>query len=427
MLNRIVLTLVFTLSFLEFMAHDLTLTLQLVPLILFAVLVFFKVLWSESVLKAVGSLFDLDGLLFVFFLSAFIVAPSLASDYEKSPTFSLFLCLCLVLARLYMAVVPIPEVLEAFFWSGLLSIGIFVPLSFAGFMQSMATFERFSPFSFHPNLLGFLLVGYLCAMVWKFMTGVWRLKILTGLVGSVYLIVIFFASSRSAIVAIAAGCVFIVVMEFLRATIQQRKRFMQMSLLVTSALLLVIVVFVQNSERAANAFNFFDQVLQLTNDYRGVGTGFSGRLDRWQQVMHRFSDGTFLVGKGIRYTDLSESQAIDNSYLVILYEVGVVPLILIMWRYLSILRRFLRAYLRTDDQVERRFYLAGGLLLVVLLVSNFAERYLFGVGNPYSLIAFLLFASPTNQVDRCFNASMSDLTLQRPRANCPAASSHLSS
>jgi len=420
MLNRIVLALVFTLSFLGFMAQELTLTFQLLPLILFAVLVFFKVLCSDSVLKAVGSLFDLDGLLFVFFLSAFIVGPSLVSNYEKSPVFSLFLCLCLILARLYMAVVPIPEVLEAFFWSGLLSIGIFVPLSFAGFMQSVATLERFSPFSFQPNLLSFLLAGYFCVMVWKFMTGGWRLKILTGLVGSICLVIIFFASSRAAIVAIVAGCVFIAVMEFGRATSQQRKKFVRLGLFVTAVLLLGIVVFLQNSERAYNAFNFFDQVLQLTNDYRGVGTGFSGRLDRWHQVMRIFSDGTFLIGKGIRYSDQSESEAIDNSYLVIPYEIGLTPLILITWRYFSILRTFLRAYFRTDDQGERRFYLAVGLLLVVLLVSNLAERYLFGVGNPYSLIAFLLFAAPTSQVDRCLNPFTGDLTLSKPLANWPA-------
>lgn len=424
MLNRSILTLVFTLSFLTFMGSELTLIVQLVPLILFAVLVFFKVLCSDSLLNAVGSLFDLDGLLFVFFLSAFIVGPSLASNYEKSPAFSLFLCLCLILARLYMAVVPIPEVLEALFWSGLLSIAVFIPLSFAGFMQSVATLERFSPFSFHPNLLGFILAGYFCVMVWKFMTGGWRMKILTGLVGSVYLIVIFFASSRSAMVAIVAGGVFMVVMEFLRATSQKRKKFMRLGLLVTALLLLGIIVFVHNSERAYNAFNFFDQVLELTNDYRGVGTGFSGRLDRWQQVLRIFSDGTFLMGKGIRYTDRSEADAIDNSYLVILYEIGLVSLILIAWRYSNILWRFLRGYFHAIDQSRRLFCLACSLLLVVLLVSSLAERYLFGVGNPYSLFAFLLFAAPTSHVDRWLRLSTTDLRLSNRQLNWQGSNTH---
>jgi O-antigen ligase len=264
-------------------------------------------------------------------------------------------------------------------------------------------------------------------MVWKFITGGWRMKIVTGLVGSTNLVIIFFASSRSAIVGIVAGCVFVALVVFLRATSKQRKRFLRLGIFATAVLLLGIVVFVQNSDRAHNAFNFFDQILQLTNDYRGVGTGFSGRIDRWHQVMHIFSDGTFLIGKGIRYTDISESEAIDNSYLVILYEIGLVPLILIVWRYFSLLRRFIRAYFRADDQVRRRFYLTVGLLLVVLLVSNITERYLFGVGNPYSLIAFLLFASPSRQVDRCLSASTSDLTSFRPLANWPAASSQLAS
>jgi len=308
MRNRIALTLVFTLSFLSFTAQELTLSLQLLPLILFAALVFLKVIWSDSILKAVGSLFDFDGLLYVFFLSAFIVGPSLVSSYDKSPAFSVFLCLCLILARLYMAVVPIPEVLEAYFWSGMLCMGIFIPLAFGGFLQSVTTFERFSPFSFHPNLLGFLLAGYFCVMAWKLMTGGWQLRILAGLVSSICLVVIFFASSRSAIVAIVAGCAFIIVMEFSRAQSQQRRKFVRIGFLVLAVLLSGIVLLIQNSERAYNVFNFFDQVLQLTNkEYRGVGTGFSGRLDRWQQVLRVFSVGKFLIGRGIRYVDLSES------------------------------------------------------------------------------------------------------------------------
>src|SRR5215469_14273107 len=273
MLNRIVLTLVFTLSFLGFMGQELTLALQLLPLILFAILVLFKVLYSDSLLKAVGSLFDLDGLVFLIFLSLFIIGPSLASNYEKSLGFSLFLCMCLFLARLYTAVVPVQEILEAFFWSGLVSIAVFLPLSFAGLLQSIGALERFSPFSFQPNLLGFLLAGYFCVMVWKFLTGGWAMKIITGLVGFIDLAITFFASSRSALVAIVAGCCFIVGMEFLHAPPQERKRYVRFGLLTAAALVLGIGALLWNSDRAYNAFNFFDRVLELTNEYREVGSG----------------------------------------------------------------------------------------------------------------------------------------------------------
>src|SRR6516225_3320890 len=83
MANRVVLTLVFTLSFLTYMAPDLSESVQLAPLALFAGLVFFKVLWSESILNAVWSLFELDGLVYVLFIALLAIAPSLASASTK--------------------------------------------------------------------------------------------------------------------------------------------------------------------------------------------------------------------------------------------------------------------------------------------------------------------------------------------------------
>src|SRR6266481_100500 len=202
MFNRVALALVFTLSFLAYTGSEVTASLQLVPLILFAAIVFLKVLCSDAVLRAMGSLLELDGLLFVFLLSVFIIGPSLVSDYAKSFPVALVLFIYLILARLYMAVVPIREIVEAFFWSGVLSMAIFIPMSFTALMRSVQTLERFMPFSFHPNLLAFDLAGYACVTVWKIVTGRSQEKILAAVVGAACLVVIFFASSRGAIVGL---------------------------------------------------------------------------------------------------------------------------------------------------------------------------------------------------------------------------------
>jgi hypothetical protein len=398
MFNRIVLTLVFTLSFLTYLAPEITLLVQLTPLVLFAALVFFKVVCSNSFLRAVGSLAELDAIYFVFFLSLFILAPSIGSNYDKSPWFAVFVILCLIVARLYLVVVPIREVLEAYFWSGIVSVIIFIAVGFAGLLQSIETLERFTPFSFHPNLLGFLLAGYFCVMVWKFITGGWRMKVLSGLVGLACLVIIFLAASRGSLVGIFAGLFFVAAMEIVRAKKEQRRRILRFSLL-TAAPVLGLFLYVYNLERTQAALSYVDVVLQLSDDYRGYSSGLSGRLDRWKEAASVFTDGTFLIGRGIRYTDLSEATIIDNSYLVILYEVGLVPLILIMWRFLSIARRFVWNYFHSRTESQRHFYLACSLLMVTLLVTNIVDRYLFGVGNPYSLVAFMMFAAPTSEVE----------------------------
>jgi hypothetical protein len=315
-----------------------------------------------------------------------------------------------------MAVVPIREVLEAFFWSGILSLGFFIPLGFAGLMQSVETLARFSPFSFHPNLLAFVLAGYFCVMVWKLIAGGWRMKILAGLVGCACLLIIFFAASRGAIVGIFAGCLFIAGMAIVRARREQRKKFARLGLL-AAALLLGLLLFIRNLEWTKDAFTYVDEVLQFSNEYRGFDSGLSGRLDKWNKSMRVFTDGTFLIGRGIRSTDLSETTVIDNSYLVILYEIGLVPLILITWRFLTILRRFIRAYFHVVTQNQKFFYLTCTLLMVVLLVNNVVARLLFGVGNPYSLVAFLLFAAPTWQIEQCPSHSASGPSQSKRLAN----------
>jgi O-antigen ligase len=395
MANRVVLTLVFTLSFLTYMAPDLSESVQLAPLALFAGLVFFKVLWSESILNAVWSLFELDGLVYVLFIALLAIAPSLASASTKLIEMALIIISCLILARLYMTVVPVREVFEAYFLSGILSIALFIPLSLAGFLKSLQTLERFSAFNFHPNLLAFLLAGYFCAMVWKFLGGDWRMKILTGLIGFACLVIIFFASSRGSIVGILVGGLFAAGIVIAGAAKEVRKKVLWSALLAAAAMLGLFLI-VQNHVWAQQSSAFVDQVLQLTQEDRGIDSGFSGRFYTWRAALRVFSDGTWLLGHGIRSSDsMSEGNWIDNSYLVVLYETGLVSLCLITWRFLQILRRFSSGYLHSTNELQRRLWLACAMLLAVFLVNNMVSRHLFSVGNPYSLVVLLFFATPT--------------------------------
>jgi O-antigen ligase len=417
MLNRVVLALVFTLSFVSYMTTDLTPSLQLVPLALFALLVFFKVLCSRSVLGAMWSLFELDGIVFVLFLSVLMVAPSIASGSDKSFETALLFSICLVLARLYMAVVPIAEVLDAFFWSGIASVGLFIPLTFTILMQSAMTFARFFAFSFHPNLLAWDLAGYFCVAVWKLMTGDWRIKILAGVLGVLCVGTIFLASSRGAIVGVLAGSVLAGAMAVARAWKEQWKRLLRMGIL-GGGLVVGFVVITHNLEWTRDIYAVVDQVLSLSTPDRGIDSGMTGRIDTWKKTIRTISDGSWSFGRGIRSSD-SIYPMIDNSYLVILYELGVLPLIMITWRFLALLRAFFKGYLYATGQNQRRCCLACNLLMAVLLVTNLAERSLFAVGNPFSLLAFFLFAAPTSFITFSLRASSGAPRLSGRLANWP--------
>jgi hypothetical protein len=98
----------------------------------------------------------------------------------------------------------------------------------------------------------------------------------------------------------------------------------------------------------------------------------------------------------VRASDAMETM-IDNSYIVILYDLGLIPLVVIVYRFLIILYESFRGYFVAVTREQRRFRLLCTLIVVVALVTNFTERSLFAVGNPFSLLAFFMLVAPTWQ------------------------------
>jgi O-antigen ligase len=396
MLNRIVLTLVFTLSFLSYMAPDLNLTVQLAPLALFAILVFFRVGFSDSVLIAVESLFDIEGLIVVFGLPVLTLGQSIESTFDKSLPYWCVISSCLFLTRLYTALTPLREVFESFFWSSVVCLAIFLPISYWALQDSISTLARFAPYSFHPNLLAWIMAGYFCVMVWKFLTGTWFVKIISSFGIAISMTIMFFTSSRGVIIAIVLGCLLISGMALVRAAREGRNYFLWIAL-TAGVLLLGTFLYMQNKGSTQETYEFVDQVLSLSTKDRGIDSGFTGRFDKWANVMKDLSDGTFLLGRGVRSSDAMETM-IDNSYIVILYDLGLIPLVVIVYRFLSILYESFRGYFLAVTQEKGNFYLLCTLITVVALVTNFTERSLFAVGNPFSLLGFFMLAAPSRQV-----------------------------
>jgi O-antigen ligase len=293
--------------------------------------------------------------------------------------------------------VPVRDVFLSFCWSGLLSVPLFVVLGSQEIIQSVTTLGRLTPFNFHPNLLAYLHAGYFAALTWKFMTCGWRGKVFTGLVAFACLFIIFFASSRGSLVALAVGCGFILSLAALR---QIRNRTMTMSHPFIWAGTVVVVIGIASPQLkyVENAYGFVDDVLQLSNSERGIGSGLTGRTAMWTETMKVFSDGSWITGHGVRSADAwaaTREASIDNSYLVILYDLGLVSILLITGRFVYILFTLVKSYLRAIQDGQRMLYLGMTLVMVVFLVNNIVERDMFAVGNPFSLFAMLLFITPS--------------------------------
>lgn len=371
---------------------DLTISVQIVPLALFAALVLTRFFFSPDVASAVVSLFVSESLISVFLLALLIIAPAIQSEHSGCLSFSLMLALCLVLARLYTSLVPIQEVLEAFFWSAVVSVSVFLALGFASLAESVQNASRLWIFNFHPNLLAFVLAGYSCVAVWKFMTGNWTHKLISALVGVLCLVVIFFASSRGSIVAIVVGCGVAFVLYIYKLPRKQKARALK-RFAVSTVVLLSVSMSISQLESVSTALDFTDKILQVTHPQRGIDSGFTGRFDKWELTLNALSDGSWMIGHGIRSSD-DQEQLIDNSYLVMIYEIGIVPLVLVCWRYGKVLDYLLRGYFKHSNTL----HLSCALLIVVFLTNNIVARYLLSVGNPFSLLALLLFVIPTRLI-----------------------------
>jgi O-antigen ligase len=143
-------------------------------------------------------------------------------------------------------------------------------------------------------------------------------------------------------------------------------------------------------------YSFIDEHLELSSPYRGLNTGLTGRIAVWRSVLDVLKDGSWLGGNGLRSTDqiAYDINTVDNGYLVLLYEAGVIPAIGICLLYFTHTGRVVRNYLHSRDEGDSRALIGLVLVTVAFFTNNLTARYLFGMGNPYSLMMLVFLAAP---------------------------------
>jgi O-antigen ligase len=121
-------------------------------------------------------------------------------------------------------------------------------------------------------------------------------------------------------------------------------------------------------------FQILNQLFLFDDEYRGVGTGMSGRSGRWEAVLEACYDNLFF---GVGYGESGEYLGFtpDNAYLTVLLELGFlgfVIYIIINWTAMvGCLRR------------NQRYSVI--ILLIYWIYGIFEMRY-FSIGNSLSLL-----------------------------------------
>jgi O-antigen ligase len=116
----------------------------------------------------------------------------------------------------------------------------------------------------------------------------------------------------------------------------------------------------------------------------------TGREERWIAALAELRGWQLVTGFGFRTSGTDFGFPLDNGYLTLIYETGIVATITVLIGYCRAFflcaRRFMQPRLENADAVA----IGGLMFLAVFLTNNLVARYLFGIGNPVSLLALFL-------------------------------------
>lgn len=134
-----------------------------------------------------------------------------------------------------------------------------------------------------------------------------------------------------------------------------------------------------------------NDVFKLNDEYRGISSGGSGRLELWQAAIGIWLDNP-IAGVGFKGHPLQmpEQAMSHNAYLGVLADMGISG----MFAYLALVIVTVASIFKhrdSDDFTPRVVLVATYLLYGVL------ENRAFGFGNPYSLL-FLVIAFEASKV-----------------------------
>ncbi len=137
---------------------------------------------------------------------------------------------------------------------------------------------------------------------------------------------------------------------------------------------------------------YLQQILEVSSDTRGIGSGVTGRTDLWEKgLMSLTSDPTLVAfGGGLRSSEYSVIGFLtENSYITILLDSGaLLGSALILFLMLAPFNA-LRQSRVSSDKPNALILLPS--FFVFLLVQCFFVRYLVGLGNPTALYTLIFF------------------------------------
>jgi len=280
------LTVVFLLSFLQYFFPIEIVTL-LIPVSLLIFLAYTVLIFSKSdrFQRIIGELFAPKIFLFIL---AITLVPTIVSLFSGDVYSALYGCLMMVTllsVRVILTVVSIKDVLSSYFYASVIAIPIFVIVNAKDLFTAITGNYRLFSFFYHPNLIAFLIGGFIPVQLWKIRTQTkhrfWILALIF-----MGLTILFFSSSRGSIVSIIAGGTVISSIYYFKqiniGNLKNAGRHFFYAIFLSGLAIIIIVI---NPIVVDNILWYIADKLDLFNPYRGLGTGLTGRIDNWNLAM----------------------------------------------------------------------------------------------------------------------------------------------
>lgn len=241
---------------------------------------------------------------------------------------------------------------------------------------------RFRPFGLHPNLTGYIYGAGILLMSYKIITSKKNFtKIYWAILFLMCFIFVFAAQARTGLIAALFACCVAGFVSYKYWSSRLKTVFFSLSLCAVAA------VFIYLTE-----INYYlTEMLDLDSNTRGLDTGGTGRLVLWARAYNDFLDAGWriFVGGGLRYSSAEIiGYSTESSYLTILLDSGLFGFILYMTALFGLLfKSWKKCY--NFSGFDYAYFLVV-VLFFFALIQSIANRYLFAIGNPFSLLFLLI-------------------------------------
>jgi hypothetical protein len=390
---KVLLVSVFILSFVQYFV-PITVVTQVVPIALMLCVgffLFFRITRKRGLAALVPGVPMLVAAIFPLIFSFFVA--------DKDPAlYGTLMVAVLLAARIIVATIGLDAVMSCYFYASIINVIILIVSSAGELVAFRFGGGRFAPFEFHPNLLAFILATYI-PIQWCAPLQSRRTKNLARAFAIVSGLLLISTISRGSVMAVLCGLLAFFLMRFVAAMKSRQLRFSRrQALLACLAVFVLVSIAYTQQQRISDAFATVYSVFELDSKYRGLQTGLTGRTDIWLDTLNMLSDGSWLSGNGYRTGGERVGTSLDNGYLTVLFELGCFPAVFIILRYVYALSVSGQLVLKVHEPEPASWSTALFVFLIIFLVNNIVARYVFGYGNPASLLGLFLLIATGDEV-----------------------------